>query len=388
MNARGKLEPERRQRTTAPPCGNSDSPPRQVPQRIGVLGAGGFIGSHLVPSLLDRLGCPIDALDVDLRKLECEDARVNRIEGSVEDPRLIDEITARCSIVVSLTALCNPAQYSTIPLDVIDASFTHLLPLVQRCAERRVWLVHFSTAEVYGRGAVDGQGRPTERMSEDESCFLLGPVERERWTYACAKQLLERVIWAHGTHGQLPFTIIRPFNTVGPRMDYLPGIDGDGTPRVLACFMNALLRGEALPLVNGGGQRRAFMDVSDMVEAVGRVLERPQHSTGQIFNLGNPDNDVSIAMLGQLMAQSFATACPGRPPARFESVSAESLYGAGYDDTAQRIPDITKAQRLLDWKPQKTITELLPPIVADYCKRYAERIAAERPKSLKRASSE
>jgi UDP-apiose/xylose synthase len=356
--------------------------------RIGVLGAGGFLGSHIVPALVERFGCHIDALDVDLRKLECLDARVNRIEGRVEDPRLVEAITARCSTVISLTALCNPAQYSTIPLEVIDASFTHLLPLVQRCAERRVWLVHFSTAEVYGRGAVDEQGSPTERMNEDESCFLLGPVERERWTYACAKQLLERVIWAHGKHGQLPFTIIRPFNTVGPRMDYLPGIDGEGTPRVLACFMNALLRGEALPLVNGGEQRRAFMDVSDMVEAVTRVLERPQRSKGEIFNLGNPDNDVSIAMLGELMAESFAQLYPERAPARFEVVPAEAVYGAGYDDTTQRIPDVSKAMRLLNWKPQKALGDLLPSIVADYCERYADRVAAARPFWLTRASSE
>lgn len=356
--------------------------------RIGVLGAGGFLGSHLVPALVERFGCQIDALDVDLRKLECVDARINRIEGRVEDPRLIDAITERCSVVISLTALCNPAQYSTIPLQVIDASFTHLLPLVQRCAERRVWLVHFSTAEVYGRSAVDERGQPTERMTEDESCFLLGPVERERWTYACAKQLLERVIWAHGQHGNLPFTIIRPFNTVGPRMDYLPGIDGEGTPRVLACFMNALLRGEVLPLVNGGKQRRAFMDVSDMVAAVTRIIELPQRSQGEIFNLGNPDNDVSIAALAELMAQSYAARYPERPRAHFEAVSADAVYGAGYDDTAQRIPDVSKALRLLDWKPQKSLHELLPLIVADYCARYADRVDTVRPAWPTRASSE
>lgn len=388
MSERGTRGTERWGLVDATACDSSLRPSSLTPPRIAVLGAGGFLGSHIVPGLLERFGCQIDALDVDLRKLECSDARVNRIEGRVEDPRLLDAITARCSVVISLTALCNPAQYSTIPLEVIDANFTHLLPLVQRCAERRVRLVHFSTAEVYGRAAVDGQGYPTERMNEDESCFLLGPVERERWTYACAKQLLERVIWAHGKHGQLPFTIIRPFNTVGPRMDYLPGIDGEGTPRVLACFMNALLRGEALPLVNGGQQRRAFMDVSDMVAAVARIIERPSHSNGEIFNLGNPENDISIAELAQLMAQTFAELYPNRAPARFEAVSAESVYGEGYDDTAQRIPDVDKASRLLDWRPQKSLAELLPSIVADYCSRYAALVAGARPAWLTRASSE
>src|SRR6478609_5817962 len=225
-------------------------------ERVAVLGAGGFLGSHLVPAVLERFGCEIDAVDLDLTKLECVDPRVRRVQARVESAGLVDEVTERCDVVLSLTALCNPSQYSTIPLEVIDANFTHLLPLVKRCAERSVRLIHFSTAEVYGRRALDAQGEPTEAMNEDDSCFLLGPVAKERWTYSCAKQLLERVIWAHGQHGRLPFTIIRPFNTIGPRMDYLPGIDGEGTPRVLACFMNALLRGQPLPLVNGGQQRR------------------------------------------------------------------------------------------------------------------------------------
>src|SRR6266540_3712770 len=127
------------------------------PPRIAVLGAGGFIGSHLVPGLLARFDCEVDAVDIDLKKLECLDPRVRRTHARVEEPGLVEDVTGRCQVVISLTALCNPAQYSTIPLEVIDASFTHLLPLVRRCAERRVRLIHFSTAEVYGRRALDAQ---------------------------------------------------------------------------------------------------------------------------------------------------------------------------------------------------------------------------------------
>jgi UDP-apiose/xylose synthase len=344
--------------------------------RVLVLGAGGFIGSHLVPALLDRGASEVTAVDLDLTKLEHEDARIRRIQARVEAPGLVEELLPRCDVAISLTALCNPAQYSTIPLEVIDASFTHLLPLVSQCAARAVRLIHFSTAEVYGRAALDADGAPTERMSEDDACFVLGAVAKERWTYSCAKQLLERVIWAHGHHGKLPFTIIRPFNTIGPRMDYLPGIDGEGTPRVLACFMDALLRGEPLPLVNGGDQRRAFMDVSDMVEAICRVLDRPEQSNRQILNLGNPNNDVSIAELGRMLASSFAELLPERPLATFRDVSAREFYGPGYDDTQERIPDIRKAERLLDWKPRKSLAQSLPGIVRDYVERYGSRVGA------------
>jgi UDP-apiose/xylose synthase len=358
-------------------------------ERIAVLGAGGFIGSHLVPGLIERFGCEVDAVDVDFDKLECNDPRVRRICARVEDAAIMREVVGRSRVVLSLTALCNPSLYSTIPLDVIDANFTHLMPLVTLCAERKARLIHFSTAEVYGRRALDQAGDPAREMSEDSSCFLMGPVNRERWTYACAKQLLERVIWAHGQHGQLPFTIIRPFNTIGPRMDFVPGIDGEGTPRVLACFMAQLLRGEPLQLVDGGTQKRAFMSVTDMVEAILRVVDRPTACNAQILNLGNPHNNLSIAELAQQLARVFAEVVPGQPAARFEHVSAEAFYGPGYDDTNERIPNIDKARRLLGWQPSDTLADMLPGIVADYVHRYGPRVAAERPVHLRqRASSE
>ncbi len=343
------------------------------PERIAVLGAGGFLGSHLVPGLIERFGCRIDAVDTDFAKLECTDPRIERIAGRVEDAAVIDAVTRRSKVVLSLTALCNPALYASVPLDVIDASFTHLLPLVRRCAERGLRLIHFSTAEVYGRRALDGEGAPMTEMIEDTSALVLGPVHKQRWSYACAKQLLERVIWAHGDAG-LPFTLIRPFNTIGARMDYLPGIDGQGTPRVLACFMGQLLRGEPLQLVDGGAQRRAFMGVGDMVEAICRVVERASVCNRQIINLGNPDNDVSIAQLARSLASAFADVVPGSPPARFESISAERFYGPGYDDSVARVPDIRKARRLLGWQPRQALSELVPELVRDYAARYGARV--------------
>jgi UDP-apiose/xylose synthase len=158
-------------------------------------------------------------------------------------------------------------------------------------------------------------------------------------------------------------------------MDYLPGVDGEGTPRVLACFMNQLLRGEPLQLVGGGQQKRAFMAASDMVEAVCRVVERRRACEGQIFNLGNPSNNVSIAELARQLASVYAELQPHAPPARFEHISAEDFYGPGYDDTAERIPDVRKARRLLGWEPTESLRDMLPGIVRDYVERYRDRVA-------------
>ena len=78
-------------------------------------------------------------------------------------------------------------------------------------------------------------------LDEETTPMIMGPVSAQRWCYACAKQLVERLIYAHGTENNLKFTIVRPYNWIGPRMDYIPGVDGkdDGQPRVLASFMTA-----------------------------------------------------------------------------------------------------------------------------------------------------
>jgi UDP-apiose/xylose synthase len=344
--------------------------------RIAVLGAGGFLGSHLVPRLL-RLGdVRIDAIDQDLRKLDCRDRRVSRRVARLEQPGLVDDVTSQADVVLSLTALCTPALYNTDPLAVIDANYTELLPLVRASAQRGARLIHFSTCEVYGRRSLDLNGDASATMNEDANALFLGPIHNERWTYACAKQLLERVIFAHGAHGKLDYTIVRPFNVIGPRMDYLPGIDGDGVPRVLACFMGALLRGEALRLVDGGQQRRSFVAVDEFCEGVVRIVERGDACRGEIINLGNPHNDVTIRELAQALAAQYA-AYTGQPLAPLRDVSALEFYGPGYDDTPVRIPDIEKARRLLGFEPRASLSEMLPGIVRDYVARYASLTAAE-----------
>lgn len=348
-------------------------------RRIVVLGAGGFIGSHLVPRLAAAGGedTEIDAVDLDLGKLAPNLPGVRRRVARVGEPALLEELIDGADVVVSLTALCNPALYNTRPLDVIDASYTDLVPLVKLCAERHVWLVHFSTCEVYGKVALDQRGRPTTRMVEDETSLFLGPVARERWTYAAAKQLLERVIWAYGRHAGLRHTIIRPFNVIGPRMDFMPGVDGEGVPRVLASFLHALMTGSDLLLVGGGRQRRAFIDVAEFVEGVVRVLARPEACAGQIINLGNPRNDVSVRRLARSLMSAYRALRPHAPVPALRTVSAQDLYGEGYDDSEVRIPSIAKATRLLGWNPTIALDEMLPGIVADYLERYEERLQAE-----------
>ena len=321
------------------------------------------------------------AVDVVFDKLQPGLPGVERVQASIRDPGLLDAITARADVVISLTALCNPALYNTHPIEVIDASYTDLVPLVKLCAERKRRLIHLSTCEVYGRRALCADGRPSRRMDEDGSALCLGPVHRERWTYATAKQLLERVIWAHGQHDGLEFTVVRPFNVIGPRMDFIPGVDGEGIPRVLAAFMHALLTGQDLVLVDGGRQRRSFLYVDEFVNGLLRIIERRKLCRGQIINLGNDKNDVSIRTLALAMVSTFRAQRPNAGAPRLRTQTAAAFYGEGYEDSIVRIPSMAKAARLLDWRPHMTLAQMLPPIVTDYLARYESRVARD-PRAL------
>ena len=337
---------------------------------IAVLGGGGFLGSHLIEALL-RAGCPqLCALDLAFAKIPAScraDRRLRLIEGSVAEPEFVHQLLGDYPVLVSMTALCRPALYNTAPLEVIDASYDHLRLLVDEATRLGRRLIHLSTCEVYGLGERGAEG--IAPMVEDDSPLVLGPLHEERWTYACAKQLLERRLWAQMRHQGLQATIIRPFNVIGPRMDFLPGIDGEGVPRVLANFIGALIAGRPLCLVDGGHQQRSFIHVDDFTAALLRTIENPR-TVGEVLNIGHPDNQLSIAELAQRLVAAYRQRRPEAPIPAVRSVSARELYGEGYADVVARIPDMRKTQALLHWQPQIGLDALLQPILDDYLAHY------------------
>ncbi|CAN8320358.1 unnamed protein product [Cochlearia groenlandica] len=139
-------------------------------------------------------------------------------------------------------------------------------------------------------------------LKEDISPCIFGSIEKQRWSYACAKQLIERLFYAENG---LEFTIVIPFNWIGPRMDFIPGIDGpsESVPRVLSCFSNNLLRREPLKLVDGGESLRTFIYIKDAIEAVLLMIENPERANRRIFNVGNPNNEVTVRQLAEMMTK-------------------------------------------------------------------------------------
>ena len=351
-----------------------------APKTLCILGCGGFIGSHLVERILSRTPWRVYGIDSNSAKIAsyCENRKFTFAKADVSSPRIVDEFIGKSDVVVSLAALCNPSLYNAIPLEVIKSNFTQPMEIVEKCSRHKKWLIHFSTCEVYGTTASHAAQKPfnpeTDIFNEDTTPFVLGPVHAQRWTYACAKQLLERAIFAFGVEHGLDYTIVRPFNFIGPRMDFLPGTcGGEGVPRVLACFMDALLSGRPLKLVDGGKNFRSFTYIDDAIDALMAILERPTQAKGLIFNIGNPRNETSIAGLAKLMIRIYNELrpdCVVSAP-EVETVSSAEFYGKGYEDSDRRIPDISRARSLLGWEPKTSLVSALKTTMEYYIREYS-----------------
>jgi UDP-apiose/xylose synthase len=348
---------------------------------VAILGCAGFIGSHLCEHLLAETDFHIEGLDFSPGKIVhlLDHDRLAFHKLDVHELETLRPVLEKSATVVSLAALCNPYLYNHTPISVIESNFVRIYPLVQACTDLHCRLVHFSTSEVYGKtlsGVIDGPlpGQPSDfhLLSETTTPLLLGPIHAQRWCYASAKQLLERTIFAYGFEKGLDYTIIRPFNFIGPRMDFIPGVDGEGVPRVIACFMDALLHERSMLLVEGGKNRRCFTSIDDAVRATRLVLERPQASRRAILNIGNPENEITIEGLASRMRQLYAEERGGNPdtlpPVR--SVSAMEFYGEGYEDSDRRVPDIRMAYGLLDWVPEVALDEALRKTITGFIGAY------------------
>ncbi|KAH7680552.1 UDP-glucuronate decarboxylase protein [Dioscorea alata] len=363
---------------------------------ICMIGAGGFIGSHLCEKLMAETPHTVLAVDVYNDKIkhllgpEGEQQSDHHWAGRIHFHRLnikhdsrLEGLIKMSHLTINLAAICTPADYNTRPLETIYSNFIDAIPVVKYCSENGKRLIHFSTCEVYGKtiGSFLPKDHPLRQepefyvLKEDASPCIFGPIEKQRWSYACAKQLIERLIFAEGAENGLEFTIVRPFNWIGPRMDFIPGIDGpgEGVPRVLACFGNNLLRGEPLKLVNGGQSQRTFLYIKDAIEAVLLMIENPARANGQIFNVGNPNNEVTVKQLAEMMIEVYSKVA-GEPVLDVPTidVSSREFYGEGYDDSDRRIPDMTIISKQLGWSPKASLSDLLESTLTYQHKTYAE----------------
>jgi nucleoside-diphosphate-sugar epimerase len=325
--------------------------------KVLILGVNGFIGSHLSQRVLPDTDWEIFGMDLGIDKLgaSLEDRRFHFVEGDIAiNKEWIEYHIKKCDVVLPLVAIATPKTYNENPLGVFELDFEENLRIIRQCVKYRKRVIFPSTSEVYGMC-------PDASFEEYSSNFVLGPIHKERWIYSCSKQLLDRVIWAYGRQG-LDFTIFRPFNWIGARLDSLETAK-EGSSRVVTQFIAALVNDEPICLVDGGFQSRSFTYIDDGISAVMKIIENQDgRARGQIFNIGNPNNNCSIKDLAEKLIGLFKKhRCFSneRYNPRVENKKSQSFYGDNYQDINTRVPSIKNAQKILDWQPRTTLDDAL-----------------------------
>ncbi|HGJ5873122.1 MAG TPA: bifunctional UDP-4-amino-4-deoxy-L-arabinose formyltransferase/UDP-glucuronic acid oxidase ArnA [Arsenophonus apicola] len=337
-------------------------------KRVLILGVNGFIGNHLTERLLADGHYDIYGLDISSSAVSRfindprfgDDQRFHFVEGDISiHTEWIEYHIKKCDIILPLVAIATPIEYTRNPLRVFELDFEENLKIVRYCVKYNKRIIFPSTSEVYGMC-------DDKEFDEDTSRLIVGPINKQRWIYSVSKQLLDRVIWAYGVKEGLKFTLFRPFNWMGPRLDSLHSAR-IGSSRAITQLILNLVEGSPIKLVDGGAQKRCFTDIKDGIEALFRIIEnKDEKCDGQIINIGNPTNEASIAQLADMLLDSFEKH-PLRklfPPfAGLKKIESSSYYGKGYQDVEHRRPSIENARRLLDWEPtidmKQTIDETL-----------------------------
>jgi nucleoside-diphosphate-sugar epimerase len=333
-------------------------------KKVLILGVNGFIGHHLSKRILETTDWEVYGMDMNSERITdlLGNPRMHFFEGDITiNKEWVEYHVKKCDVILPLVAIATPSTYVKEPLRVFELDFEANLPIVRSAAKYKKHLIFPSTSEVYGMS-------PDSEFDPENSELVYGPINKPRWIYACAKQLMDRVIWGYGMEG-LNFTLFRPFNWIGAGLDSIH-TPKEGSSRVLTQFFGHIVRGEPIQLVDGGMQKRAFTYVDDGIAALMKIIENKDgRATGQIYNVGNPANNYSIRELADMMlklAAEYPEYAAGAEKVKIVETSSGAYYGAGYQDVQNRVPKIENTKHDLDWAPGVTMADALRHIFDAY----------------------
>lgn len=306
-----------------------------------ITGGAGFIGSHLAEHLLERgqLVCAVDDLStgrlVNIAHLRSNE-RFNFVRGSVLEQALVDELVAEADAVYHLAASVGVKRVVEQLVASIENNVHGTEHVLAAAARDGTKVLLTSTSEVYGRGH-------REVFAEDDD-LAMGPTVKGRWSYACSKALDEYLAFAYRRERGVPVTVVRLFNTVGERQSSRYGM-------VLPTFIQQAIAGAPLTIHGDGQQSRCFCHVSDVVSALAALMEHTA-SDGEVFNLGST-HSVTIEQLAERVLE-----VTGSSSAKV-FVPYEQAYTADFEDITKRLPDISKAARLVGFAPRVGLNEII-----------------------------
>jgi UDP-glucose 4-epimerase len=309
--------------------------------RVLITGGAGFIGSHLAEALLKR-GDQVDVLD-DLSTGRIENIAHLRSHpdfsytiGSVTDESAVADLMDQCDMTFHLAAAVGVRLVVSRPVHTIETNVHGTETVLRQAARQNKLVVVASTSEVYGKSAVF--------PFREDADLVLGPPNKTRWGYASSKLIDEFLALAYWQEQQVPVIVVRFFNTVGPRQSDRYGM-------VIPNFVRQALGDEPLIVHGDGSQTRSFTWVGDVVAGLLALIAEPR-SVGQVFNIGN-GAEVSIRDLAMKIIAMTGS------DSTLEFVSHHQIFGQNFEDMARRVPDISKIQNFVGYKPSVHLEEIL-----------------------------
>ena len=314
--------------------------------RYLVTGGAGFIGSHLIESLINRSDqvVVLDNLSTGSSKNLSKVAdQITVHNGSILDQQLVDKLVADCDYVIHLAAALGVFNIVNKPLESLKTNLQGSEIILQAADKYRKPVLIASTSEIYGKN---------EKVPlNEEDDRIIGHPLKSRWSYSEAKAVDESLAYFYHLENKLPIRIVRFFNTVGPRQVAHYGM-------VVPRFIEAALKNEPLSIYGSGEQIRCFCHISDVIRALLLVIDSDQ-AVGEVFNIGN-NQQSSINQLADRVISLLGS------KSKIERISYKDAYPQGFEDMQRRVPDISKIKRVLGWSPQLDLDQIIKDIAASY----------------------
>jgi UDP-glucose 4-epimerase len=312
-----------------------------------ITGGAGFIGSHLTKQLLAR-GDSVAILD-NMTTGNFENIRPflgeRHFSFAIDDlsnALVLDRLASQADAIIHLAAAVGVQLVVEKPTETIETNVLGTHAVLAAARRYRCRTLIASTSEVYGKGV--------KIPFSEEDDLLLGSSSRSRWSYATSKLLDEFLGLAAHSEYDLPVTIMRFFNTVGPGQT---GRYGMVVPRLV----RQALRNETITVYGDGEQSRCFCHVADTVNAIQLLLDAPEKTSGEIYNIGSTE-EVTINQLARTVIERTDTV------STIKYIPYSDAYAPGFEDMRRRVPDTTKLRGTVPWQPSRTLTQILDDVVA------------------------
>lgn len=314
--------------------------------RFLITGGAGFIGSHLSDLLIEH-GHAVHVLDdlstgaiENIRHLQ-HSPRFDSTIDSAQNHAVVAELVDETDVVVHLAAAVGVALVVESPVRAIETNVHCTEVVLAHASKQKKPVLIASTSEVYGKS--------NDLPFREDGDMQMGATDKGRWAYACSKAIDEFLAMAYWREQALPTTVVRLFNTVGPRQT---GSYGMVVPRLVG----QALAGEPLTVYGDGRQTRCFCHVADIVRALFDLMAE-ESAYGNVFNVGTTA-EISILDLARRIIEVTGS------ESDISLIPYDEAYGEGFEDMYRRVPDTSKVQALIGWRPTRTLEDIVEDVVA------------------------